>query len=165
MEVINSITKSRLILETLRSELAKIAIYDNYNFDVNERFVTLDIEKYTRLAESEKDPILLILPRSTRLYPMSNCQYYTGQTNTPDGWMIDIFAHIHGKTDVDNDSSIILRVEDLLDDLIKRVLSMGTMGLANVLEIYLDSKQSHFDWTKNTGEGILTIKVLNVFSN
>ena len=142
------------ILQTIDSTLANITTANGYNSDLAAH--SYGFKDYSQVNSF---PSVYLLPGDSQYTPLTNTEYTAGSSATNEsGWLISVIGYVKSSNRVDE--QLTQQMENLIEDIIKAMLSDHRLGLSYVVGVYLASVSSYIDIEQSIGivQVIFTIK-------
>jgi len=133
------------ILQTIDSTLANITTANGYNTDLAEH--SYGFKDYSQVNNF---PSVFLLPGDSQYTPLTNQEYTAGSSpNSESGWLISVVGYV--KSSSREDKVLTQNMENLIDDIVKAMLSDHRLGLSYVVGVYLVSINSYIDVEQSIG--------------
>lgn len=148
------------ILNKLVTTLEGIKQVDGYNNTVAKVTKRLSLP-----SKVEEYPEINVLAGLARYEPMSNSQYSTGDPSSAEqGWFVSILCHVKAEEDVDDVGLLAVKIENVIEDVLKILLADHRLGL-NGVKFDLYEVAPYTDWENRVGTAVVTIRVYYDFDN
>jgi len=149
-------SKRKQIIDALVAKLQTITTANGYNTDAGAA-VYKSFVAYTDLREF---PALTLLIGDSSYSPLTATRYTSGTTSeSADGWAISVIGYVKVANNVGHAGVMTDAVEDLIEDVVKAVLSVYNLGLSFVHNVYLAAVLPYEDWDAGVGVAQLIFQV------
>jgi len=149
-------SKRKQIIDALVTKLQTITTANSYNTNAGNS-VFKSFVAYTDIREF---PALTLLIGDASYLPLTNKKYASGATaESADGWAISVVGYTKVASNIGHAGVMTDAVEDLIEDIIKAVLSVYNLGLSFVHNVYLTAVLPYEDWDAGVGIAQIVFQV------
>lgn len=145
-------SKRKQILQNIVTVLQGITVANGFNNDVQE--VSRNFKDWT---QTENFPRINVLPGLEQI--KAEIHQQDDVTNFSDPLSFRLVSYVKTAEDIDDSGVLADAIEDLIEDIKKRLYTNVKLNLSFVEETAVDSVDAYFDWTENIGVIIIDCHV------